>query len=76
MKHTSSFHGPLRAIGFAVLASLVLIGGNVLIEGTVDSAHAGDDVDPCVTFAKTWDAAVEEAKLLNVPIVVHSHGFS
>jgi len=28
-----------------------------------------------VTFAKTWDAAVEEAKLLNVPIVLHSHGF-
>lgn len=28
-----------------------------------------------VTFAKTWDAAVEEAKLLNMPIVVHSHGF-
>ena len=31
--------------------------------------------DPCVTFAKSWEAAVEEAKLLNVPIVVHSHGF-
>lgn len=29
----------------------------------------------CVTLAKTWDAAVAEAKLLNVPIVVHSHGF-
>ena len=28
-----------------------------------------------VKFAKTWEAAVEEAKLLNVPIVVHSHGF-
>ena len=31
--------------------------------------------EPTVTFARTWDAAVEEAKLLNVPIVVHSHGF-
>lgn len=31
--------------------------------------------DPSVTFAKSWDAAVEEAKLLNVPLVVHSHGF-
>ena len=30
---------------------------------------------PTVEFARTWDAAVEEAKLLNVPIVVHSHGF-
>ncbi len=28
-----------------------------------------------VTFAPSWKAAVEEAKLLNVPIVVHSHGF-
>jgi len=28
-----------------------------------------------VTFAKSWDAAVAEARLLNVPIVVHSHGF-
>ncbi len=30
---------------------------------------------PSVIFAKTWDAAVEEARLLNVPIVLHSHGF-
>ncbi|MEZ5989769.1 MAG: hypothetical protein R3F30_11730 [Planctomycetota bacterium] len=30
---------------------------------------------PTVHFAKTWDAAVEEAKLLHLPIVVHSHGF-
>ena len=70
MKHKPSSHAPLRVIGFAVLASLVLLGG------AIDPAHAGDDVDPCVTFAKTWDGAVEEAKLLNVPIVVHSHGFS
>lgn len=28
-----------------------------------------------VEFAKSWEAAVEEAKLLNVPLVVHSHGF-
>jgi hypothetical protein len=35
----------------------------------------GDKPEPSVTYARTWDAAVEEAKLLNVPIVVHSHGF-
>jgi hypothetical protein len=42
------------------------------------TAHAGKDpdVEPCVKFAKTWEAAVAEAKLLNVPIVVHSHGFT
>ncbi len=32
-------------------------------------------VKASVTYAKTWEAAVEEAKLLNLPIVVHSHGF-
>lgn len=29
----------------------------------------------CVTLAKSWEAALEEAKALNVPIVVHSYGF-
>lgn len=38
-------------------------------------ALAGDEIKPTVKFAKNWDAAVEEAKTLNVPIVVHSHGF-
>jgi hypothetical protein len=28
-----------------------------------------------VKYAKSWEAAIEEAKTLNVPIVVHSHGF-
>jgi hypothetical protein len=28
-----------------------------------------------VRLARTWEAAVEEAKALNVPLVVHSHGF-
>ncbi len=32
-------------------------------------------IKPQVTYATSWAAAVEEAKLLNVPIVVHSHGF-
>jgi hypothetical protein len=39
------------------------------------AALAGDKPKPTVAFAPSWDAAVEEAKLLNVPIVVHSHGF-
>ena len=33
------------------------------------------DVKPSVTYAPTWEAAVAEGKLLNLPIVVHSHGF-
>jgi len=36
---------------------------------------AKDKPKPSVVYAKSWDAAVEEAKALNVPIVVHSHGF-
>ena len=49
----------------------------LLTLGASPEAHAKDpDVEPCVTFAKTWEAAVEEAKLLNVPIVVHSHGWT
>lgn len=34
-----------------------------------------DEPKPIVTFAKTWEKAVEEAKTLNLPIMVHSHGF-
>ena len=42
----------------------------------VGIARAGaPEPKTCVTLAKTWEAAVEEAKALNVPIVVHSHGF-
>ena len=35
----------------------------------------GEKPEPSVHWVKTWDAAVEEAKLLNLPIVVHNHGF-
>ncbi|MHC4817951.1 MAG: hypothetical protein ACYTF8_07845 [Planctomycetota bacterium] len=41
----------------------------------ISLAGAKGKVKPSVDFAKTWEAAVAEAKLLNVPIVVHSHGF-
>jgi hypothetical protein len=33
------------------------------------------EIKPSVTYAKSWDAAIAEAKMLNVPVVVHSHGF-
>ncbi|MBK6940523.1 MAG: hypothetical protein IPH13_10030 [Planctomycetes bacterium] len=46
----------------AVLAPLALAGGKPKLKDSVK-------------FAKTWEAAVAEAKLLNLPIVVHSHGF-
>ena len=48
------------------------------VAATGISAVAKDkkpDIKPTVKFARTWDKAIAEAKLLNVPIVVHSHGF-
>lgn len=42
---------------------------------TFGTAGGGDKPEPQVTYARSWKAAVEEATLLNVPIVVHSHGF-
>jgi predicted metal-binding protein len=50
---------------------------SLLLAGAAAMALAGDKVKlkPQVTYAKTWEAAVQEAKDLNVPIVVHSHGF-
>lgn len=33
-------------------------------------------IKPCVTFATSWEAAIEEAKLLSAPIVVHRHGWT
>lgn len=46
----------------AVVGPLALAGGKPKVKETVN-------------FAKTWEVAVAEAKLLNLPIVVHSHGF-
>ena len=53
---------------FASAAALTLA-------ATLCTAGGGEKPEPSVAYAKTWDAAVEEAKLLNLPIVVHSHGF-
>ena len=36
---------------------------------------AKDEPKPTAPLARTWDAAVEDAKTLVVPIVVHSHDF-
>ena len=30
---------------------------------------------PHVRWAKSWADAVEEARVLNLPVVVHRHGF-
>jgi hypothetical protein len=58
--------------------TLVVLAAALLGASTGAVALAKDkkpDIKPSVTYAKTWEAAVKEAKELNVPIVVHSHGF-
>ena len=47
-----------------------------LLAAAASLGHAGDKPDDSVAFAPTWEDAVAEAKLLNLPIVVHSHGFN
>ena len=43
----------------------------------VRDSSAGDKekIKPTVTFARTWDGAIAEALALNLPLVVHSHGW-
>jgi hypothetical protein len=33
------------------------------------------EIEPSVEYATSWEAAIDEARLLNLPLVVHSHGF-
>ncbi len=55
----------------AWIAAAVLV---LAVAGFAGSKKA-PKIKDTVPFAPTWEAAIEEAKLLNVPIVVHSHGF-
>ena len=51
--------------------------GLALVAALPQTGLAGKTkIKPSVTFAKSWEAAVEEARLLNVPIVLHSHSFT
>jgi hypothetical protein len=54
--------------------ALTLAGIGALCAG-VALAGGKEEPKPSVTFAKSWDAAVAEAKTLVVPIVMHNHGF-
>ena len=61
---------------FARTALVAVAALAVAATGTIAVAKdKKPEVKPTVTFAKTWDKAIAEAKLLNVPIVVHSHGY-
>ena len=56
-------------------ASFALLAFALLVLSGGAAAQKKPKIKPTVDFAPTWEAAVEEAKLLNVPIVLHSHGF-
>ena len=60
------------------IATLVLATTAVAVAMSVGAALAGSKDEPkaFVHLPKTWEAAVEEAKTLNLPIVVHSHGWN
>lgn len=49
--------------------------GALLLLAPQAEAGGKPKIKPSVTYASTWDGALDEAKLLNLPIVLHSHGF-
>jgi len=51
------------------------IGAMVAVAAAIAFAR-GDEPKPSVSYATSWKAALAEAKLLNLPIVLHSHGFN
>ncbi len=54
----------------------ILLIAAMLLSASVAVADKKPEPVNCVRLAKTWDAALEEAKICNVPIIVHSHGFT
>jgi len=59
-----------RTLACALLLGLAWSGAALELQ-----AQKKPKIKPTVSFAPSWDAALAEAQLLNVPIVVHSHGF-
>jgi len=57
-----------------VLASALAL-ATVVAPALAAPTAAKPKIKPTVEFALSWDEAVAEAKLLNLPLVVHSHGF-
>lgn len=57
------------------MKKILPIGAMVAVVAAITLA-SGDGPKPSVAYATSWEAALAEAKLLNVPIVLHSHGFN
>jgi hypothetical protein len=59
------------------IATLMLTVAGIAAGMSMSAALAAkDEIKPFIKVPKTWDAAVEEAKKYNLPIVVHSHGWN
>jgi hypothetical protein len=54
---------------------LIAAAGAALALPVLAAAAGKPKLKETVKFAQSWEAAIEEARLLNVPLVVHSHGF-
>jgi len=54
---------------------MVRIGLALLVLLVHAPAHAGGKAKPGPKWAKSWSAALTEGQVLNLPIVVHRHGF-
>jgi len=48
----------------------------VLLPLLCATAVAGGTAANTVRWAPSWDAAVREARALNLPLVIHRHGFT
>jgi len=58
------------------IAMLVVATAAVAAAISFGQAYAAkDEIKPLIHVPKTWEAAVAEAKALNLPIVVHNHGW-
>ena len=58
-----------------IIPIALILGLAWAVAGSPALAQKKPKIKETVGFAPSWKAAVEEAKLLNVPIVLHSHGF-
>jgi hypothetical protein len=54
---------------------LVTLFAAAMVAAPAPAAPPKAKIKLTVEFARSWDAAVAEGKLLNLPLVVHSHGF-
>lgn len=61
---------PLLAAAVSVACASLLV-----LAAGVASAGKGPEPVTSVKLAKSWNSAIDEAKTLNVPVVVHHHGF-